>query len=196
MSTTETLPETLLTRPKRADARRNYEKVLAAAREAFAEGGESTSLEQIARRAGVGIGTLYRHFPTRQALVEALYVDEVTEVCNTAEELDGSDPWEVLNSWFDRVIAYMATKQALSHELLDYLGHDAALFKSCRAALFAAGEPLLQRAQDAGAVRSDVTIAQVLQMVMAITKAPAGDPEQTRHLVHIALDGLRHSARD
>jgi AcrR family transcriptional regulator len=195
MSTTETLPETLLTRPRRADARRNYDKVLAAAREAFAEGGESTSLEQIARRAGVGIGTLYRHFPTRQALVEALYVDEVTEVCQTAEQLDGCDPWEALNSWFDRVIAYMATKQALSHELLNYLERDAALFQSCRAALFAAGEPLLQRAQETGAVRSDVTIAQVIQMVMAITKAPTSDPEQTRHLVHIALDGLRHRSQ-
>jgi len=192
MNTTEALSETLLTRPRRADARRNYEKVLAAAREAFAEGGESTSLEQIARRAGVGIGTLYRHFPTRQALLEALYVDEVTEVCHTAGQLDGSDPWEALNSWFDRVIAYMATKQALSHELLNYLDRDAALFQSCRAALFAAGEPLLQRAQEAGAVRSDVTIAQVIQMVMAITKAPASDPEQSRHLVQIALDGLRH----
>jgi AcrR family transcriptional regulator len=195
MSTTEPLTETLLTRPKRADARRNYEKVLLAAREAFAEGGESTSLEQIARRAGVGIGTLYRNFPTRQALLEALYVDEVTEVCNTADQLDGGDPWEALNSWFDRVIAYMATKQALSHELLDYLQRDAALFQSCRAALFAAGEPLLVRAQDAGVVRSDVTIAQVIQMVMAITKAPTGDPGQTKHLVHIALDGLRQRAQ-
>ena len=77
MNTTEIFRETLLARPKRADARRNYEKVLAAAREAFAEGGESTALEEIARRAGVGIGTLYRHFPNRQALLEALYVDEV-----------------------------------------------------------------------------------------------------------------------
>ena len=77
MSTTEEIAETLITRPKRADARRNYEKVLAAAREAFAEGGESTALEEIARRAGVGIGTLYRHFPNRQALLEALYVNEV-----------------------------------------------------------------------------------------------------------------------
>ena len=67
-------------RPKRADARRNYEKLLTAAREAFAEGGEATSLESIAERAGVGIGTLYRNFPNRQALVEALYVDEVREV--------------------------------------------------------------------------------------------------------------------
>src|SRR4029450_7287657 len=69
MSTTEAGAQTLITRPKRADARRNYEKVLAAAREAFAEGGESTALEEIARRAGVGIGTLYRHFPNRQALL-------------------------------------------------------------------------------------------------------------------------------
>src|SRR3954462_10432117 len=88
--------QTLLARPKRADARRNYEKVLAAAREAFAEGGESTALEEIARRADVGIGTLYRHFPNRQALLEALYVDEVEEVCRSAAELDAADPWEAL----------------------------------------------------------------------------------------------------
>src|SRR6266478_8196032 len=94
-NTTDISAEALLTRPKRADARRNYAKVLAAAREAFAEGGESTSLEEIARRAGVGIGTLYRHFPNRQALLEALYVDEVEEVCRVAAELEnGADPWE------------------------------------------------------------------------------------------------------
>jgi AcrR family transcriptional regulator len=184
--------ETLITRPKRADARRNYEKVLNAAREAFAEGGESTSLEEIARRAGVGIGTLYRHFPTRQALLEAVYVGEVEEVCETAELLDGQDPWEALNSWFERVTAYMATKVALSHELLNYLDRDAPLFQSCRAALFAAGEPLLRRAQEAGVVRPDVTIAEVIPMMMAITKAPASDPEQTRRLMRIALDGLRY----
>src|SRR3954466_5237539 len=123
MSTTEPL----LTRPKRADARRNYDKVLAAAREAFAEGGESTALEEIARRAGVGIGTLYRHFPNRQALVEALYLDEVEEVCRSAAELDGADPWEALNGWFERFIGYLATKRALAAELLNYLDHDAAL---------------------------------------------------------------------
>ena len=183
-------------RPMRADARRNYQRLLQEAKAAFLEHGAEAPLEEIARRAGVGIGTLYRHFPTRQALLEALYVDEVTEVCHTAGQLDGSDPWEALNSWFDRVIAYMATKQALSHELLNYLDRDAALFQSCRAALFAAGEPLLQRAQEAGAVRSDVTIAQVIQMVMAITKAPASDPEQSRHLVQIALDGLRHRPQE
>src|SRR5947207_15978579 len=103
MSTSEA-PIELTTRPKRADARRNYDKVLAAAREAFAEGGESTALEEIARRAGVGIGTLYRHFPNRQALLEALYVDEVEEVCRSAEQLEGGDPWEALNAWLDRII--------------------------------------------------------------------------------------------
>jgi AcrR family transcriptional regulator len=192
MDTTETTPHTLLERPKRADARRNYEKVLAAAREAFAEGGESTALEEIARRAGVGIGTLYRHFPTRQALVEALYLDEVEEVCRSAAELDEADPWEALNSWFDRFVGYIATKRALTHELLNYLGHDAPLFQDCRAQLFAAGEPLLERAQEAGVVRGDVNIAQVIQMVIGIAKTPAGEPGEIEHLVRIALDGLRY----
>jgi len=194
MTTIETSTEALLTRPKRADARRNYDKVLAAAREAFAEGGESTSLEEIARRAGVGIGTLYRHFPSRQALLEALYVDEVEEVCRSAAELEGADPWEALNAWFDRLIGYIATKRALLHELLNYLDQDAPLFKVCRASLFAAGEPLLKRAQDAGVVREDVEFSEVMQMLMGILKIPAEDPAQTKRLLRIALDGLRYNA--
>lgn len=192
MSTTESPPPTPLQRPMRADARRNYDKVLVAARAAFAEGGEATSLEEIARRAGVGIGTLYRHFPNRQALLEALYREEVQEVCRTAAALDGADPWEALQLWFDRLMGYMAAKQALAHELLNNLQPDAALFKDCRASLFTAGEPLLRRAQEAGVVRGDVDIGQAIQMVMAIAKAPAADPGQTEHLVRIALDGLRH----
>jgi AcrR family transcriptional regulator len=194
MSTTETTTPTLTERPKRADARRNYEKVLAAAREAFAEGGESTALEEIARRAGVGIGTLYRHFPNRQALLEALYLDEVEEVCRTAAELDTDDPWEALTTWFERFIAYLATKQALASELLNYLDRDAELFKVSRVSLFAAGEPLLKRAQEAGVVRPDVTIAEVMQMVIGIGKIPNSDPEQTAHILRIALDGLRYRA--
>ena len=192
MSTTEALPQTLLARPKRADARRNYDKVLAAAREAFAESGESTALEEIARRAGVGIGTLYRHFPTRQALVEALYVDEVEEVCRSAAELEDADPWEALNRWFERFIPYIATKLALANELLNYLDRDAPLFRDCRAQLFAAGEPLLKRAQDARVVRPDVNIAQVIQIVIGIAKTPASEPGEVEHLVRIALDGLRY----
>jgi AcrR family transcriptional regulator len=192
MSTTDEIATPFLTRPKRADARRNYEKVLAAAREAFAEGGESTALEEIARRAGVGIGTLYRHFPSRQALLQALYVDEVEEVCRSARQFDGDDPWEALNGWLERFIGYIATKQALAAELLDYVDRDAELFKSSRVALFSAGEPLLRRAQEAGVVRPDVAIGEVIQMVIGIAKIPAGDPEQTRRILRIALDGLRY----
>jgi len=192
LSTIETTAEALIARPKRADARRNYEKVLAAAREAFAEGGESTALEEIARRAGVGIGTLYRNFPNRQALVEALYVEEVEEVCRTAAELDAADPWEALSSWFERFIAYIGTKRALAAELLNYLQPDAELFQVCRAALFESGEPLLKRAQEAGVVRPDVTIAEVIQMVVGIAKIPSNDPEQNEHILRIALDGLRY----
>ena len=194
MSTSEASAQTLITRPKRADARRNYEKVLAAAREAFAEGGESTALEEIARRAGVGIGTLYRHFPNRQALLEALYVDEVEEVCRSAAELDGTDPWEALTGWFEGFIGYLATKQALAAELLNYLDKDATLFQVCRASLFEAGEPLLRHAQEAGIVRQDVSIGDVIQMVIGIAKMPASDPRQNEHILRIALDGLRYRA--
>jgi AcrR family transcriptional regulator len=192
MSATEDIAHPLLERPKRADARRNYDKVLEAAREAFAEGGESTSLEEIARRAGVGIGTLYRHFPSRQALLEALYLDEVEEVSRSAAALSGDDPWEALNLWFERFIGYLGTKRALAAELLNYLDQDAPLFQVCRASLFEAGEPLLERAQEAGAVRPDVNIAEVIQMVVGIAKIPTSDPAQTEHILRIALDGLRY----
>ena len=184
--------QNLIARPKRADARRNYEKVLTAARGAFAEGGEDTSLEEIARRAGVGIGTLYRHFPSRQALLEALYVDEVQEVCRSAAALEDADSWEALNEWFERFIAYVATKRALAHELLNYMDVDAPLFQSCRSSLWAAGEPLLQRAQEAGAVRADVTFPEVMSMVMGIAKIPTSDRSQLEHMMRVALDGLRY----
>ena len=194
MSTTEETTPALLARPKRADARRNYDKVLAAAREAFAGSGESTALEEIARRAGVGIGTLYRHFPSRQALLEAVYLEEVEAICRSAaKQLEGADPWEALTGWFEGFSGYLATKQALAAELLNYLDRDAQLFKASRAALFEAGEPLLERAQAAGVVRPDVEIADVIQMVIGLAKIPAADPRQTEHIVRIALDGLRYS---
>jgi AcrR family transcriptional regulator len=177
--------------PKRADARRNYERVLAAAREAFAEGGDSTSLEEIARRAGVGIGTLYRHFPSRQVLLETLYVNEVHEVCRSASRRE-NDPWSDLSVWCQGLIGYLTTKRALAQELLKYLDEDADLFKECRRTVFAAGEPLLQRAQDAGAVRPDVEFADLLHMLAGISRMPANDPDQVTHVVRIALDGLRY----
>jgi AcrR family transcriptional regulator len=194
MSTTETVDRLLEARPKRADARRNYEKVLAAAREAFAEGGTSTSLEEIARRAAVGIGTLYRHFPNRQALLEAVYVEEVEGLCRSAADVAELPPWEALVGWLHRFVAYLATKQALAQELLNYVDRDADLFQSCRAALWASGGPLLERAQQARVVRADTDLSEVIQMVGGIAKIPSNDPAQIDHILDIALDGLRYRA--
>ena len=196
MSTTDISTETLAARPKRADARRNYEKVVAAAREAFAERGASTSLEEIARRAEVGIGTLYRNFPNRQALLEAVYVDEVDAVCCSAFEYQQLEPWEGLTGWLRRVVGYLITKHALAAELLDYVDRDAPLFKTCRTALFDSGEPLLARAQEAHAVREDVTLAEVIQMVGGIAKIANAEPEQIDRILTIALDGLRYRTAD
>jgi AcrR family transcriptional regulator len=194
MSTTDTADQFNQARPKRADARRNHEKVVAAAREAFADGGASTSLEEIARRAQVGIGTLYRHFPNRQALLEAVYVDEVEELCRSAADLAELPPWEALVGWLHRFVAYLATKQALAQELLNYVERDADLFQSSRAALYAAGGPLLERAQQARAVRTDTDLTEVIQMVGGIAKIPASDPAQIDHILDMALDGLRYRA--
>jgi AcrR family transcriptional regulator len=192
MTTTETSPTSLVARPKRADARRNYDKVVAAARATFAERGSSTSLEEIARRAEVGIGTLYRNFPNRQALLEAVYVGEVEDVCRSAGGLDQLEPWDALTSWLHRLVGYLATKQALAQELLDYVDRDAPLFKSCRAALFEAGEPLVARAQAAHVVRGDTTLAEIIQMVGGIAKIQGAEPSQIEHILAIALDGLRY----
>jgi AcrR family transcriptional regulator len=194
VNTTETLEEALPRKPKRADALRNYEKVVAAAREAFAERGEDTSLEEIARRAEVGIGTLYRNFPNRQSLLEAVYVGEVEDLCRSSAELEGLEPWEAFAAWVRRLVGYLATKQALAHELLEYLDRDAPLFKSCRASLLTAGQPVLDRAQEAGVVRADTDLWDIIQMVGGIAKIPGAEPAQIEHLVGIALDGLRFRA--
>jgi AcrR family transcriptional regulator len=194
-SPTEPL-EQLRKRPKRADARRNYDKVVAAAREAFAERGASTSLEEIARRAEVGIGTLYRNFPNRQALLEAVYVDEVEALCRSASEFESLPPWDAFVAWAQRLVGYLATKHALAHELLEYVDRDAPLFKSCRESLLSAGQPMLDRAQQAQAVRPDTNLWEIIRMVGGIAKIPASEPEETEHMLRIALDGLRYRAAD
>lgn len=180
-------------RPMRADAKRNYDKLLAAAREAFNECGASASLEEIARRAGVGIGTLYRHFPTRQALLEAVYIGEVQELCGATRELLELPPWESFVALTRRLVSYLATKKALAYELLNYVDREAAFFKTCRADLFVAGEPVLRRAQDAKAVRADTDFAEIVQLVGGIAKIEASR-EQREHILEIALDGLRYRA--
>ena len=196
MPSSETLPALRAQRPKRADALRNYERLIAAARAAFAEGGSATSLEQIARRAEVGIGTLYRHFPTRQDLLEAVYVEEVEALCRSAADLAELPPWDALVAWMHRFVGYVATKRALAEEMLAYLGREADFFRGCHAAFYAAGEPLLLRAQEAGVVRADTSFDEVIQMVSGISKIPAAEPGQVERILDVALDGLRYRARN
>ena len=193
MTTTDNPPTELLPhRPKRADARRNYDKLIAAAREAFTEEGSAASLEDIARRAGVGIGSLYRHFPSRQNLLEAVYVEEVDTLCRSAVDLANDPPWDALVTWIHSFVAYLATKQALAEELLAYNDRNADVFQSCRRAMYAGGEPLLVRAQQAHLVRSDTNITEVMQLIGGIAKIQTGDPAQLDRLLDMALDGLRY----
>ncbi len=191
MNATETQQPALSRRPKRADARRNYDQLIAAAREAFTERDRSASLEDIARRAGVGIATLYRHFPTRGDLIEAVYLEEVEALCRSADDQGDTEPWAALVGWLGRFVAYVATKQALAEELFA-ANRDAELFHGCRGALYGAGEPLLERAKAAGAVRRDVSIDDVLPMVGGIAKIQTADPAAVDRILSVALDGLRY----
>jgi AcrR family transcriptional regulator len=191
MSTTPTARTELTARPKRADARRNYDALIKAAREAFTEADRSASLEDIARRAGVGIGTLYRHFPTRADLIEAVYVEEVEGLARSAENRADESPWNALVDWLHGFVGYIATKQALADELFAVAEHNMEVFANCRAALDTAGEPLLRRAQAAGEVRKDVQIREVVRMVAAIAKMPSDEPGEIDRVLDVALDGLR-----
>jgi AcrR family transcriptional regulator len=179
-------------RPLRADAKRNRELLLAAARDAFTERGADASLEDIARRAEVGVGTLYRHFPTRQALLEGVYVEEVEALCRTADEYADLDPWDALVRWFNRFVDYVATKRALAEEMMSNVGKDAPVFRTCHDAIFAAGEPLLDRAKATGAVRPDVDFADVIRLVSGVTMLRNATTDEIRRVLAVALDGLRY----
>jgi AcrR family transcriptional regulator len=187
MSETELQPQRLM----RADARRNYDRLVAAARAVFAADGTSAPLEDVAERAGVGIGTLYRHFPTRQALLEAVYIDEVEAIALAAAELAELEPWEALTQWLHRYVGFAATKRALTQALLE-TDPDSNVLGSCRTALMSAGTALLERAQQAGVVRTDTSFTDVGRMVGGIAMVPTADPGQQERLLALALDGLRY----
>ena len=178
-------------RPMRADARRNYEKLVAAARDVFTELGGSAPLEDVAERAGVGIGTLYRHFPTRQALLEAVYVGEVETIARAADDLSGEAPWDALEQWLRQYAGFAATKRALTEALLE-AAPDSDVLLSCRAAFVNAGTPLVERAQQAGAVRPDTDFSDIIRMVGSVSVVPTTDPEQKERMLQIVLDGLRY----
>jgi AcrR family transcriptional regulator len=187
--------EIQLKRPMRADARRNYDKLVAAARAAFSEDGTSAPLEDVAERAGVGIGTLYRHFPTRQALLEAVYVDEVEAMALAAEELSALPPWDSLSRWLHQYLGFAATKRALNEALVE-AAPDSDVLLSCRTAIVGAGTALVERAQRAGVIRGDTNFSDVVRMVAGIAMVPTEDPEQKERLLDLALDGLRYRPQD
>jgi AcrR family transcriptional regulator len=179
-------------RPMRADAKRNRDQLIAAARAAFTERGADASLEEIARRAGVGVGTLYRHFPHRQALIEAVYVEEVQALCRSAGEHPEAGSWDALARWFDRFVDYVATKKALVEEMMATIGQDAQVFRTCHDAIYAAGQPLLDRAKQDGAVRRDVEFIDVIRMVSGVAMIRNAAPDDVRRVLAMALDGLRY----
>jgi AcrR family transcriptional regulator len=182
-------------RPKRADARRNYDKLVAAARAVFTEDGTSAPLEDVSERAGVGIGTLYRHFPTRQALLEAVYVGEVEAMARSAADLAELPPWDALSQWLHQYVGFAATKRALNEALVE-VAPDSDVLLSCRTAISGAGTALIERAQRAGVVRADTNFTDVVRMVAGIAMVPTEDAEQKERLLELALDGLRYQPRE
>jgi AcrR family transcriptional regulator len=182
-------------RPMRADAQRNYDRLLQAAVAAFAEhGADDVSLEEIARRAGVGIGTLYRHFPTRQALLEAVYTDQVEALRVRATELkDADSPSEALAAWLRALTAFSATKRNLTSALLETLGKDSALLSTCAATICGSADELLARAKEAGVVRADIDPRDLIRLVHGVNIATQNptDPGQAERLLGLILDGLR-----
>ncbi|MER6121942.1 helix-turn-helix domain-containing protein [Streptomyces sp. NPDC001795] len=177
-------------RPHRRDAARNYDALLAAAREAFAKNGAEASLEDIARCAGVGIGTLYRNFPTRRHLFESVYADEVNALCRMAQDVAALEPWEALTSWLRRFVDYRVTQRAIR----DALSNESEVFLACQDSMYQAGGPLLERAQKAGQARTDMGFDDLLRMVAGITATNFLDDAQRDRVLAIAFDGV-HAAQ-
>jgi AcrR family transcriptional regulator len=182
-------------RPMRADAQRNYARLLAAASAAFVEhGADDVSLEEIARRAGVGIGTLYRHFPTRQALLEAVYRDQVDLLSARAEELRHAEsPVAALGEWMRAMLRFSSTKRSMTSALLATFGTDSELMATCKQVIRASVQELIARGQQAGQVRPDADASDLIRLVHAVTIATemAPDPGQADRMLELILDGLR-----
>ncbi|HEV2460551.1 MAG TPA: helix-turn-helix domain-containing protein [Ktedonobacterales bacterium] len=154
-------------RPLRADARQNYERLVEAAAASIAELGPNVSLEEVAKRAGVGIGTLYRHFPNRQALLEAVYRDQVNANCARGRELLATTPpGEALLLWLHSLLTYNLSMRGLKEALM--AGEVSPQTSECKAMMHGVGGELLSRAQEGGAVRRDIEITDLLRLVHSI----------------------------
>ncbi|MEU6064842.1 MULTISPECIES: TetR/AcrR family transcriptional regulator [Streptomyces] len=183
--------------PLRADARRNRERILEAAVRAFSEKGADVPIDTIAKAAGVGSATLYRHFPTREALVEAAYRNELARVCDSAAELLADFPPDrAMRLWMDRFIDYLAAKQGMADALRAAIASGADPFAETLDKLGSAIGTLLHAGTEAGLLRSDIEPIDVglsLSGVALIASAPA-QRERAGRLLDLLLDGLRYGA--
>ena len=185
-------------RPRRADAQRNVERLIVAAREAFTTHGPNASLDDIARAAGVGPGTLYRHFPTRLALFEAVYRDSVERLCADGERLAATEPpAEALIDWLKGFVTVVSQKRGLAAALTEE-GRTSELFVQCHTMINATGAALLDRAKAAGSVRDDLALGDLLKMAKAFALAAESAPEGAalaERLLVLSMDGLRPQGR-
>jgi AcrR family transcriptional regulator len=184
-------------RPLRADAQRNRDRLLQVAVRAFSQDGPDVTLDAIARDAGVGIGTLYRHFPTREALVEAAYRSELARLCDAVPDLlEAMPPDEALRTWMDRFVDYMTTKRGMADALRAVIASGGNPYEQSRGALLAAITSLLAAGAAAGAIRGDVAPGDVLASLSGVSLS-AGQPDQrdqASRLLDLLMDGLRYAA--
>jgi AcrR family transcriptional regulator len=180
-------------RKPRADAVRNRDLVLEAARKVFSLGGPEASLEAVAKTAGVGIGTLYRHFPTREALFEAVYRREVQQLADLAKRLEeGAEPVEALRQWMRSFVKFVATKKGMSSALAFAVSKDSDLFSYSSDLLTRAVGGLLSRAGTAGKIRDDISPEDLLRALvgMSYTHDQPGWQKNVLRLVDVFIDGL------
>jgi AcrR family transcriptional regulator len=175
---------------RRADAARNRAKILAAARSAFADPQAEVSMAEVSRRAGVGMATLYRNFPGRRELLEALYIDEVNAVCEAAETLEAETAGALLHAWLHRFFAFITSKHPVGTELLKDSGGSAPVMGQSRRRVVAAALPLFRAAQRTHEVREDLTLEQVLDMIVAVASIHR-ESNYLEPILQAALDGLR-----
>ena len=188
---------TSATKTMRADARRNRDKLVATALQLFTENGTDVALETVAQNAGVGVGTLYRHFPTRDALVEAVYLTELDRLHSGAAELLASyPPDEALERWLDLFVQYAVTKRGLAGALRSIFESGGNLYAQSRAKIIDALGSLLDAAGAEGAIRSDLDPEDVLLAMGGIWSLP-DEPNwagRARKLLGLMMDGLRYRA--
>ncbi|HLM90192.1 MAG TPA: TetR/AcrR family transcriptional regulator [Streptosporangiaceae bacterium] len=176
---------------QRADARQNRARLISAATAAFTEKGADAPLEDIARRAGVGIGTLYRHFPSRLDLQAAVFRNQVQMVCEQGDALPQTgSPGPAFAAWVRALAGYLVTKRGLSRALIEAVGAESELITSCWMAMRETTERLLANAQRAGAIRDDVTATDVMRLVHGVAVSSEKEPGRTDLLLSVTLDGL------